>query len=1030
MLSAKFELRKSNLAVNPYQDIINKRGSLPKISVITPTLNQGRYIEHTIQSILEQAYPNYEHIVIDGGSTDNTLDVLRKYPHLKWISEKDKGQADALNKGIALATGEIIAWINSDDYYCPNAFYTIVNAFETMPHAKIIVGRTLLFFESMMLSSVSRNRELTFEEMIRFWDDWVPPAQPSVLFRADILDEVGLFDTSLHYTMDQDMWLRMSLKHVFYCIPDVLTVYRFHENSKSGFANWSRFFPEYNAVYRRYKKHSAILPEGPLATLAIPLSSEDHNRSEWHIQKYKNLFTHLASQKIYDIEAIVITDIDDSQDLLNLIGLPFPVRFIRVPTLAPMTFYQAMTENAKGFAIHCPSIDYVFDIDWFSTALTLLLTNKDIPFNIADTAQATIPILYGINTHILSGIGMPDRYQEPSAPALPYMLIRRDFLKDPTPFEYQQHDAPLITFIVSVNEEVSPLLYLGLFSLNEQCVYPYEVLCVVERDQTADYIRRICNAAVFEVKSSEERFSVLNDAARSAKGRYVFFMSSTIFLTPTSLSAIVETFAEHPRAGIVGGKTVYPLGGIDNAACILFADGTSMKYDYGRPTQYRNCEYLREVDFFPIDFFAVRMQAWIEANGFDTINSPQSFQEADLCFTVRGLGYSVFYQPEAEVLDYNHSKFISSKNNISEYVLTTPELKDFTHFKKKWQKHLQDSVRAFDTSLLERASVSGNRPWILFLCHKLPLKDSPDKGIFLLIESFRISGFNVAIHTEETSFTEDHRWLIRQGIKLVYNDVNFYDFINNNVRHFDAIWLEDRSMALYRSTIIRRVTDSMILIYDATGITPEEDASCASLSCVDVSNNIRIQIARDKLIVKMVDVVYTASDKHGNYLSSLNQDLKVMGNRPQQPALDVLELMKASVYKRVVCGDTTHGFLEILRLEDAIKEIAYSEFHKILDNCMGRPLYIWGAGAGGIKTHRMLASLGASTTAFLDRSPDKWLTTVDGLPVYNPVATLSPGVQKTNAFVVIGSIYSSAIADELIKLGYENKKDFAINLLL
>jgi len=99
----------------------------PSISIVTPSLNQGRYIEQTIQSVLLQNYPNFEHIVIDGGSTDGTVEILKKYPHLKWISEKDSGQSEALNKGLKMATGDIIAWINSDDWYAEGAFNNVAS---------------------------------------------------------------------------------------------------------------------------------------------------------------------------------------------------------------------------------------------------------------------------------------------------------------------------------------------------------------------------------------------------------------------------------------------------------------------------------------------------------------------------------------------------------------------------------------------------------------------------------------------------------------------------------------------------------------------------------------------------------------------------------------------------------------------------------------------------------------------------------------------------------------------------------------
>ena len=121
----------------------SKKSFLPstlKFSVITPSFNNAQYIEQTIKSVLEQNYPNFEHIVIDGGSTDGTVEILKKHSHLKWVSEKDEGQADALNKGFRMATGDIIAWINSDDWYEPNIFGNIAEWFERNPDKNIVMG--------------------------------------------------------------------------------------------------------------------------------------------------------------------------------------------------------------------------------------------------------------------------------------------------------------------------------------------------------------------------------------------------------------------------------------------------------------------------------------------------------------------------------------------------------------------------------------------------------------------------------------------------------------------------------------------------------------------------------------------------------------------------------------------------------------------------------------------------------------------------------------------------------------------------
>ena len=119
----------------------------PKISIVTPSFNQGKYIEQTIQSVLDQDYPNLEYIIIDGGSTDETVEIIKKYEHKihYWVSEPDKGQTDGINKGFAKCTGEIFNWINSDDYYEPGTFYKLAKLFTEHPYVDVVCGKEWSF---------------------------------------------------------------------------------------------------------------------------------------------------------------------------------------------------------------------------------------------------------------------------------------------------------------------------------------------------------------------------------------------------------------------------------------------------------------------------------------------------------------------------------------------------------------------------------------------------------------------------------------------------------------------------------------------------------------------------------------------------------------------------------------------------------------------------------------------------------------------------------------------------------------------
>lgn len=367
----------------------------PYISVVTPTLNQGCFIEETIQSVLSQRHVNLEHIVIDGGSTDETISILQKYSHLKWISEKDKGQSDALNKGLKKAQGEIVAWLNSDDYYpTEKILASVVRAFRSNPEIKVVVGDCLAIYEDSDRKDRLYNRGLEFEDMIRYWDARVPPHQPSVFFHKDLIREFGEFDVSLNRTMDYDFWLRISQKHRFVYIPEVLSVYRLHSSSKSGLGNdWSMFYSEWHQTYLRYKGLSKILPQKTLVSVALPLSQDGQN-----LTTVREAIQRLQNQRLRDMEILVVTDMDDASNLLQATSTPIPVRIIHLSHFTNAAFCDAIQQNAQGFALHCPFPETVVPDHWYAKALDILLDHpelksvRDVSLNSTHSSNSTDPI--------------------------------------------------------------------------------------------------------------------------------------------------------------------------------------------------------------------------------------------------------------------------------------------------------------------------------------------------------------------------------------------------------------------------------------------------------------------------------------------------------------------------------------------------------------------------------------------------------------------------------------------------------------
>lgn len=186
----------------------------PRISIVTPSYNQGQFIEETIRSILLQGYPNLEYIVIDGGSTDDTIEIIRKYErHLAhWVSEKDRGQSHAINKGMACATGDIRAYLNSDDTYLEGAFAKVADRALMQPEADLIHGRCRMSDADGTKVGERVGSIDTFDEILDLWDVWWRErnfVQPEVFWTGRIASKVGEFREDLHWVMDYEYWLRI-----------------------------------------------------------------------------------------------------------------------------------------------------------------------------------------------------------------------------------------------------------------------------------------------------------------------------------------------------------------------------------------------------------------------------------------------------------------------------------------------------------------------------------------------------------------------------------------------------------------------------------------------------------------------------------------------------------------------------------------------------------------------------------------------------------------------------------------------------
>jgi glycosyltransferase involved in cell wall biosynthesis len=229
---------------------MNGPAALPRVTIVTPSYNQGKYIEATIRSVIEQDYPCIEYFIVDGGSKDDSVEVIRRYADRLdwWISEKDDGHADALNKGFERATGEILAWLNSDDTYASSGVVSEAVAFlQEHPEVGMVYADASVIDDAGQVIGQFPARQTDYRRMLR---GSVHIPQATTFFRASLYRQVGPLSLSLFFGFDYDLWVKLAKITEVRYLPRCWANFRLHESGKS-IVNDDRCYPDMIRVYQR-----------------------------------------------------------------------------------------------------------------------------------------------------------------------------------------------------------------------------------------------------------------------------------------------------------------------------------------------------------------------------------------------------------------------------------------------------------------------------------------------------------------------------------------------------------------------------------------------------------------------------------------------------------------------------------------------------------------------------------------------------------------------------------------------------------
>lgn len=507
-----------------------------KVSVVTPSFNQGRFIERTIQSVLSQRFSNLEYVVFDGGSTDETVSVLNRYDTcLRWVSEKDRGQTDAVNKGILSTSGDIIGWLNSDDVYYPGTVQTVSEVFESRPEIDLIYGDADYLDEQDRVITPYETQDWDFET----FKGLCFICQPAVFFRRSVINRFGLLDVTLNYCMDYEYWLRLALGRArFLHLPQKLA--------------GSRLYPETKTLGQRVPLTREIV-EMTQARLG-----QAHDHWIFHYARAQAEARGISPTAHSEYEAVITALATACRRHLTDRG--------RLPEESEeWTAFVNHTLSARAaLTLQTPAI-YL--------ANSVALESQSIEENFApqQNGQGASDIQEngGEGSVVVQGLDLPSLRQLKRAHLLHRWLKPKLgilYQHEPKhfylPLGYFRARAPKATPTISI---VTPSFNQGWFleqTINSVLAQGYPRLEYViqdggSTDQTLEILKRYQNSFThWESAPDRGQTHALNLGFRHATGEIMAYLNSDDLLLPGALNYVARYFVAHPKVDVVYGNRI------------------------------------------------------------------------------------------------------------------------------------------------------------------------------------------------------------------------------------------------------------------------------------------------------------------------------------------------------------------------------------------------------------------------------------------------------------------------------------------